>query len=139
MNEPFEQARRARLAEINSNSLIHADLEARYGQVWDTRELARDYVVVGFLAPYVVVRRKADGALGSLEFQANPRFYFHFAPDEREGISSSCPWCHALNPVGARYCRDCGHEAHVVRAACRCNKCAAGGAGELVTEEDVQA
>ncbi len=35
----------------------------------------------GFLAPFVVVRRKADGQLGSLEFQHEPRLYFHFEPD----------------------------------------------------------
>jgi hypothetical protein len=30
----------------------------------------------------VVVRRKADGAKGSLEFQSAPRYYFNFEPDK---------------------------------------------------------
>lgn len=34
------------------------------------------------MAPLVVVRRKADGVKGSLEFQHNPRFYFNFQPHE---------------------------------------------------------
>jgi hypothetical protein len=33
------------------------------------------------MAPFVVVRRKADGRKGSLEFQHHPRFYFNFMPD----------------------------------------------------------
>jgi hypothetical protein len=38
--------------------------------------------VVGFTAPYVVVRRRSDGKKGSLEFQHDPRFYFGFSPHE---------------------------------------------------------
>jgi hypothetical protein len=33
----------------------------------------------------VVVRRKADGAKGSLEFQSAPRFFFNFEPDTVSG------------------------------------------------------
>jgi hypothetical protein len=56
-------------------------LELKHGQVWDTQELGRDYEVIGFLAPLVMVRRRSDGVLGSLMFQHGPRFYFHFLPD----------------------------------------------------------
>ncbi|MBN9519370.1 hypothetical protein J0H58_12745 [bacterium] len=80
MRDPTEAARRQRLAEINGQSCDRAALEARYGRVWDTRELAQDYLVIGFAAPLVVVRRKADGVRGSLEFQHQPRYYFHFQP-----------------------------------------------------------
>jgi hypothetical protein len=83
MNDPTEVARRERLAEINAAPGSREALEAEYGQVWDTRQLANDFEVVGFLAPLVVVRRKADGVKGSLEFQHTPRFYFNFAPDGR--------------------------------------------------------
>jgi hypothetical protein len=57
---------------------VRARLEKEHGQVWDTAELQRDYDVVGFLAPFVAVTRKADGAVGTLQFQARPRFYFAF-------------------------------------------------------------
>ena len=57
-------------------------LEARHGRVWDTEELVRDFEALGFLAPYVVVRRRADGHKGPLEFQRHPRLYFHFQPDQ---------------------------------------------------------
>ena len=80
MHDPTEAIRRERLAEINAEPGSRQALEARYGQVWDTQELSRDFEVEGFMAPLVVVRRKADGRLGSLEFQHQPRFYFNFSP-----------------------------------------------------------
>jgi hypothetical protein len=78
MNDPTETIRRQQLAEINAEPGSREALEAEHGQVWDTQELGRDFSVEGFLAPYVIVRRKADGRRGSLMFQNNPRFYFGF-------------------------------------------------------------
>ena len=80
MEDPTEAIRRERLAEIDAKPGSRLALEVRYGQVWDTQELSRDFKVEGFMAPLVVVRRKADGRLGSLEFQHQPRFYFNFSP-----------------------------------------------------------
>lgn len=82
MPDPTEPIRRQRLAEINAVPGSRVALESEYGQVWDTSELARDFIVVGFMAPLVVVKRKSDGQKGSLEFQHNPRFYFHFQPHQ---------------------------------------------------------
>ena len=81
MDDPTEAARRERLAEINAEPGSREALVAQHGQVWDTQQLAQDFEVIGFLAPLVVVRRKADGVKGSLEFQHSPRFYFNFKPD----------------------------------------------------------
>jgi hypothetical protein len=39
------------------------------------------FEVKGFMAPYVIVRRKSDDAVGSLEFQHEPRYYFSFQED----------------------------------------------------------
>jgi hypothetical protein len=66
------------VSEINSDPGSRACLEAEHGLVWDTSELSRDFEVVGFAAPLVVVRRKSDGVKGSLMFQHHPRFYFGF-------------------------------------------------------------
>ena len=82
MLDPTETIRRHRLAEINLEPGSRKALEAAHGQVWDTQELSGDFDVLGFLAPLVVVRRKADGRKGSLEFQHSPRFYFNFVPHE---------------------------------------------------------
>jgi hypothetical protein len=81
MIDPLEAARRARLGEINTAPGERQQLEGLHGQVWDTEELTRDFQVLGYLAPFVVVRRRSDGVKGSLEFQHDPRFYFNFAPD----------------------------------------------------------
>jgi hypothetical protein len=77
-DDPIEPIRRERLAEINAEPGSREALEAQYGQVWDTNELRRNFDVLGFMAPLVVVRRKSDGVRGSLEFQHSPRFYFNF-------------------------------------------------------------
>jgi hypothetical protein len=78
MSDPTEPIRRQRLAEINSDPGSREALEAQYVKVWDTQELSLEFEVIGFMAPYVVVRRKIDGVKGSLEFQHNPRIYFNF-------------------------------------------------------------
>ena len=83
MPDPTEHLRRERLAEINATPGNRETLEAIYGQVWNTDELASTFKVIGFLAPLVVVRRKSDGAEGSLEYQHSPRLYFNFVPDKR--------------------------------------------------------
>jgi hypothetical protein len=80
MSDPTETIRRQQLAQINAEPGSREALEAEHGQVWDTGQLGQDFTVEGFLAPYVVVRRKSDGQRGSLMFQHNPRFYFKFEP-----------------------------------------------------------
>ena len=79
MSDVTETARRQRLVEINLDPGNRAALEAAHGRVWSTSELTEDFEVVGFLAPFVVALRRSDGQKGSLEFQANPRFYFNFS------------------------------------------------------------
>jgi hypothetical protein len=81
MNDPTEAARRQRLKEINAEPKDKSTLEAIYGQVWTTAELARDFTIIGFAAPFIAVQRKVDGVKGSLEFQHQPRFYFNFVAD----------------------------------------------------------
>ncbi|MGE5111201.1 MAG: hypothetical protein ACM3JB_10125 [Acidobacteriaceae bacterium] len=80
--EEVEMACRQRASELNRNPGSGSQLEARHGQVWTPEDLARDFEVIGFAAPYVVVRRRSDGALGSFEFQHHPRFYFNFELDQ---------------------------------------------------------
>ena len=85
MSDPTEMSRRVEITKINSK--IQSDdkdkerirLEAEHGQVWNTDELAADFTVEGFMAPYVVVVRKSDGQKGTMKFQHLPRFYFNFA------------------------------------------------------------
>lgn len=79
MSDPTEATRRQMVAEINANPGSRESLEEMYGQVWDTSQLQQDFEVIGFAAPFVVVRRKVDGMKGSLQFQHDPRFYYAFS------------------------------------------------------------
>lgn len=81
MADRTEGIRRVEQALFNNTD---ADaLRAEFGDVWDTDGLHRDFDVQGFMAPYVVVKRKADGVVGSLQFKHSPRLYFNFKPDTR--------------------------------------------------------
>jgi hypothetical protein len=80
MSDLTEAIRRERLTEINLVPGSREALEAKYGQVWSTDELSKDFEAIGFMAPLIVVRRRSDGRKGSLEFQHSPRFYFNFQP-----------------------------------------------------------
>jgi hypothetical protein len=81
MSDPIEAIRRQQLVEINADPGSRAALEAKHGQVWDTSELQDEFQALGFMAPYIIVRRRSDGVKGSLMFQANPRYYFSFQPE----------------------------------------------------------
>jgi len=83
MSDSTEAIRRQRLVEINLVPGSREALEAEHGQVWDTSQLADDFEVIGFMAPLAVVRRRADGVKGSLEFQHHPRFYFNWHPHDQ--------------------------------------------------------
>ena len=73
-----EGFRRELQAEINAKMSPREAMEAEHGQCWDTSELQRDFEVTGFLAPFVLVRRKSDGRKGTLLFQHSPRIYYAF-------------------------------------------------------------
>lgn len=83
MLRPEEAARKIMVDIINPAVAAMADpraeLETMHGQVWDTEEMKRDYSVLGFGAPFVIVTRKSDGVRGSLMFSRSPRFYFNFS------------------------------------------------------------
>lgn len=51
------------------------------GQTWTKEELERDFEVIGFLAPFVVVERRSDFVRGTMQFKHSPRIYFGFRPD----------------------------------------------------------
>lgn len=71
------------MVEINLIPGSREALEAERGQVWDTDQLSDDFEAIGFMAPLIVVRRRADGVKGSLEFQHSPRLYFNWKPHNK--------------------------------------------------------
>ena len=72
-----ETTRRAMLASEE----IQADLEKAVKH-WDTDQLRAEFDVIGFLAPFVTVRRRADGKVGSMKFSHSPRVYFDWEEDK---------------------------------------------------------
>ena len=81
MVDETETLRRSMVAEINYDPNSKEALTKKYGKVWDTEELSKEFSVNGFAAPFCIVKRKVDGADGSVMFQHNPRFYFNFIAD----------------------------------------------------------
>lgn len=81
MQDPTEKIRMAMVNAINSKPIERIALEKEHGQVWNTEELKKDFSVLGFMAPFIVVQRKSDGVKGSLMFQHDPRYYFSFTAD----------------------------------------------------------
>ena len=79
--DPTEEARRALAVHLNSSAAERGELEGRYGRVWDTDELALEFEIIGFAAPFVVAKRKTDNQLGWVLFQHWPRYYFSFQED----------------------------------------------------------
>ena len=78
MLDQTESVRREMVAEVNAVEGSREYLEAKHGQVWSTSEMTQEFEVIGFLAPFVAVKRRSDGMRGTLMFQHNPRFYFFF-------------------------------------------------------------
>jgi hypothetical protein len=79
MTDKTEDLRRQMLA--SGELEIGAALADALGESWDTEALQRDFEVLGFMAPFVVVRRRHDGKKGSLKFQHRPRVYFGWQED----------------------------------------------------------
>jgi len=76
-----EQMRRDMIAD---DQPAHDAAAARF--TMSTDEMSAKYTVLAFLAPFVIVRRKADGKTGTLEFTHMPRRYFNWqADDQSEG------------------------------------------------------
>jgi hypothetical protein len=56
-----------------------AELEALHGEVWSTEGLGRTFVVTAIIGATVVVRRKSDDVVGTLQAQQGPpQFFFQF-------------------------------------------------------------
>jgi hypothetical protein len=80
MKDDTEELRRA-FIDGGVPDVCAAVASATGEPIWTTDELRRDFEVLGFLAPLVIVRRRADGVKGSLMFRHQPRIYFGFQAD----------------------------------------------------------
>lgn len=80
MADQTESIRKSMVKAINADPGSREDLEARYGDVWDTRQLQKSFTVLGFCSPFCIVQN-SDGVRGSVLFQHDPRFYHSFKPE----------------------------------------------------------
>lgn len=71
MPDPTEPLRRVLVAVTNAEN--DDDIPS---PKWTTEELTLEFEVVGFMAPFVHVRRRSDGKTGTLMFRHSPRIYF---------------------------------------------------------------
>ena len=65
-----------------SEAIDRKALEARHGKVWSAEELEQEFIVTAFIGSTVVVRRKADDVVGSLEFTNRPHLFYNFQPQK---------------------------------------------------------
>jgi hypothetical protein len=79
----FDLDRQILANQINNNPGTKEELESEFGQIWDTQQLQKDFKVLQFRAPFVIVKRRSDGVLGTLFFQHAPRYYWGW--DENNG------------------------------------------------------
>lgn len=67
--------------DMIANGEPEQNLAATTDTTYDTQALSAEFEVLGFSAPFVIVRRFSDGVKGSLEFTHSPRVYFNFQKD----------------------------------------------------------
>lgn len=53
------------------------ELEALHGRVWDTAEIAREFIITAIVYPHVVVRRKDNDVVGILRYQQGPPLLYY--------------------------------------------------------------
>lgn len=103
------------------------EAEARFGQVWDNDSLGKDFEVLGFAAPYVVVRKRDMGEVGALMFQHSPRFYYMWQADG-EGKGWKSDLAQVMKPHGdtglvCDLCGDSGSDIIRWHAMIICSRC----------------
>jgi hypothetical protein len=65
-----------------SEAIDRKALEARHSKVWTAQELEQEFLITAFIGSSVVVRRKADDLVGTLDFTKRPHLFFNFQPNK---------------------------------------------------------
>lgn len=79
MADHTEAIRRQMVDELKDNT--KAELEAKHGKIWTTSEMQEEFDALGFMAPFIIVRKRDTGERGSLMFTHSPRYYFSWSPE----------------------------------------------------------
>lgn len=71
--------RRKRQSKVVVEAKSQEELEGLYGRVWTQQEVAKEFVITAIIGNTVVVRRKDEGTVGSLDYQTGPpHLYFNW-------------------------------------------------------------
>jgi len=70
-----EGIRREMVQSINIG-LEREEMEALHGKVFNTDEVAQEFSIEGFMAPFCLGKEKETGRKVLLMFQHDPRFYW---------------------------------------------------------------
>ena len=76
--------RRKHMPQAGVPPMSRDELTARHGRIWDTAELACEFVVTAIIDGVIVVRRKDGGEIGRMSYQNRPRYYYGFVPQPGE-------------------------------------------------------
>lgn len=77
-SDPTESIRRAMIPNMPAE--LQKWVEAGK-KVYTTEEMSAEFEVIGFMAPFICVKEKSTGKLGSMQFTHNPRYYFDWKED----------------------------------------------------------
>lgn len=71
------------LAQFEAGGFAEVELPVAVGvelasgrEAWTTSQLQAEFEVQGFSMGFVVVKRKSDGQIGSMQFTGSPRWYY---------------------------------------------------------------
>ena len=57
------------------------ELEYNWGQVWSGEELKKQFKVITFHGPFILVTEKLTAEKGTMTYQDYPRYYFGYRAD----------------------------------------------------------
>lgn len=58
--------------------LTYEELTTLYKDVWNVEKVREEFDILSFYKSNVIVKRKKDKQLGTLDYQHSPRFYYNF-------------------------------------------------------------
>ena len=92
MIDETETIRREMVADNQRRPWTRPDLEAKHGQVWDTANCKNDFEVIGFAAPFVVVKRRSDGSKGQSHVPEQPPLLLQLQPGVEQNDGGLVHW-----------------------------------------------
>lgn len=78
MVDLIDRVQREMVLDRDRKCPARAQLEKTYGPVWSQAQMEDEFAVELMAYPFATVRRRSDGAAGTLMFRQSPRLYYSF-------------------------------------------------------------